>query len=133
MKKFLISIGLVVGLCLSSFAGEDISATDINYFWNFKDSKCDSTPFSLKKNLIYEVRDGTLILDKVYRNDAGKAIRLIGQNNDKSEYEIWLMSTYGECRYFDDLILKNKQVKDTDYMYMKDPAYTVGGNNGKQK
>lgn len=130
VKNSILGLGLGCGLGIFGVqnvaANDEVSVSDIAYFWNFADKKCSQSDFEFKRKVIYNIRNNFVIVDHVYTNDAGKMTRIIGQYEDKSEYEILLMSNYGECRFFEDLIINEKDVKAGAYAGIKDPSLKKG-------
>lgn len=118
MKKIvlncLVGFGCLVG---SANAGEyDIKSGDIKNFYNFKQKKCDTLTFNNKANIIRDLRNGYMIVDEKYINEAGETFVIIGSYPDGSEFEMILTSNYNQCRFYEDLVIKKMDVNAKSYM-----------------
>lgn len=121
MKKLvkLVMVGLVLlGLVGTSlFAGDyDINTNNIQSFYNFKDKKCDTLTFKDKANTIRDIRNGYIIVNEKYTNDAGVTYILVGSDTNGKEFEMVFTSNYNQCRLYEDLILKKLDVKVENYI-----------------
>ena len=121
MKKIIgkVCLGFIlVGLgAINLIAGTyDIKSGDIKNFYNFKEKKCDTLLFNDKANIIKDIRDGNLIVDEHYVNDAGETYIITGAYDDGKEFEMVMTSSYNQCRFYEDLIIKKMDVKAAAYM-----------------
>lgn len=125
MKKIL---GLLLVGCLSIGTigavaeDSDIKADDLNYYWNFKEKKCSKMLFADKAAVIKDYKNKYLIANRDYINDAGRFMEFLGEYEDQSEFTMVIMSTYGECRFYEDLVIKNLDVKAIQYAKVKTTA-----------
>lgn len=117
VRKLCLGLGLV-GIAAINLIAEDynIKSGDIKNFYNFKEKKCDTLLFSDKANIIKDIRNGYLIVDEHYRNDAGETYILTGAYDNGKEYEMVLTSSYNQCRFYEDLVIKKMDVKAIAYM-----------------
>lgn len=115
--KLCLGLGLV-GIAAINLIAEDynIKSGDIKNFYNFKEKKCDTLLFSDKANIIKDIRNGNLIIDEHYRNDAGETYIITGAYNDGKEFEMVITSSYNQCRFYEDLVIKKMDVKAIAYM-----------------
>ena len=121
MKKIVLScmIGLI-GFGGAVLAGDyDVKSGDIKNFYNFKEKKCDTLTFNDKANIIRDLRNGQLIVDEKYINDAGETYVMVGAYNDGKEFEMIITSNYNQCRFYEDLVIKKLDVKAQAYMAKK--------------
>jgi len=124
MKKVIRKIGLVclglvcLGLGTPNLLAENynIKMEDIKNFYNFKDKKCDSLTFNDKTSIIKDLRNGYLIVNEKYKNDAGETFVIVGESEKGEEYEMILTSNYNQCRFYEDLVIKRLDVKAEAYM-----------------
>lgn len=114
---------IITTLCLATvlFAGETIvpkdehlriNTNDIVYRYNYDLKKCVTTSFGYRTETIELLKNGKAIVDEKYVNDAGTS-RLISYVMDGNEYQMAVMDTFGECRLFEDIMIKNMDVKDS--------------------
>ena len=112
-------IGLI-GFGGAALAGDyDVKSGDIKNFYNFKEKKCDTLTFNDKANIIRDLRNGQLIIDEKYINDAGETYVVVGASNDDKEFEMIITSNYNQCRFYEDLVIKKLGVKAQAYMAKK--------------
>ena len=121
MKKIVLSciIGLIGfgGFGGAALAGDyDVKSGDIKNFYNFKEKKCDTLTFNDKANIIRDLRNGLLIIDEKYINDAGETYVVVGAYDNGKEYEMVITSSYNQCRFYEDLVIKKMDVKAVAYM-----------------
>lgn len=117
MKKLL--FGLVcLGALYTMVFGEDysIKTNDLKSFYNVKEKKCNAMPFNMKTNIINDLRNGTIIVDSKYTNDAGTTYIVVGEWANGQEYEMILTSNWNQCRFYEDLVIKKMDVYAKDYM-----------------
>jgi hypothetical protein len=112
MKKII--IGILVGFSCMVFA-QDLSTRHLEYYWNFKTKSCSKTPFENKRIVLNDIRNGYMLLDQHFKNDAGEILVLLMEDNGK-EYETLTFTTFGACRLYEDLIFKNMDVKASQYV-----------------
>ena len=126
MKKIVLLIALITGL----FAGDTVvppnekyrlNTQDIAYQYDFKKKKCEAPNFSYKTTVINTVRAEEALITEKYINDAGVTY-IINYEYNGSEYRIALMDSYGECRLFEDIMIKGLDVKSASYKGMKENA-----------
>lgn len=123
MKKIIMSLALVGSL----FAGDTIvppnekykiNTTDIWYLYNFPAKKCEPTTFKERTEIIASVRSENAIITEKYINDAGTTY-LINYEYKGTEHRSALMNNYGECRLFEDIMIKGLDVKSANYVDLK--------------
>ena len=109
MKKSLIKIGLIVGLS-SSLLGNDLSLSKLGYMFDHKLQKCRKTDFKEKQtvNILLEKGDG--IVDKQVDTVAGIYTPILIYVKGE-EYFLDFFSTYGTCKMYHDVIIKNDKNK----------------------
>ncbi len=123
MKKFILSSVLTVSItAVQLFAGTTvvppneyakINTNDVLYRYNYQYKKCERMDLSLRVAVIDVIRGSYSSIDEKFVNDAGTTwiVSYVDTKNNK-EYEMNLMNTYGECRFFEDIMIKD--IKDVD-------------------
>ena len=117
MKKLL----GIIALSTIAFAANTLEFNDLTYHYNFGAKKCEKTSFDFKKVIWGDFNKGFIILDKKYLNDTGTFSRLILEI-DGVEKEIILTSSFGGCRLYEDLIVKDMEVEAIQYVNVKSYA-----------
>lgn len=117
MKKLLFCL-VCLGALSTMVFGEDysIKTNDLKSFYNVKEKKCNAMPFNMKTNIINDLRNGTIIVDSKYTNDAGTTYIVVGEWANGQEYEMILTSNWNQCRFYEDLVIKKMDVYAKDYM-----------------
>ena len=130
MKKLgLIGLGLIglISIGTSNVMAKDIIMSDMNYFWNVKDKKCEKAFFKDKAITMKDIERGDLIVDQKYDNDAGTVVMIAGEDSKtKEEFTITTFSNYQVCRFYEDLIIKKMDVKAKQYINVVEPGSTTG-------
>lgn len=117
MKKVVLSCLVGLGLSVAACAADyEMRSGDVKNFYNFKDKKCDTLAFNEKADIIKDIRNGKLIIDNKYANDAGETYVVVGEWENGKEFEMILTSNYNECRFYEDLVIKKMDVKAAAYM-----------------
>ena len=109
-------MGLGSGLLAQDY---DIKVSDLKSFYNVKDKKCDTLSFNTKTAIINDIRNGNLIVDEKYINDAGITYIIVGEWENGQGYEMVITSNWNRCRFYEDLIIKKMDVKAQAYMAKK--------------
>lgn len=126
MKKIVLLFVLITGL----FAGDTvvppnekyrISSADIFWQYDFQQKKCAKPTFSYKTAVINAVRAEDALITEKYMNDAGTTY-LINYELDGVEYRIAMMDSYGQCRLFEDIMIKHLDVKSAKYIGLQENA-----------
>jgi hypothetical protein len=111
MKK-LFGFLLVSVIVLSA---NTLEVNDLGYHYNFGVKKCEKTTFDFKKAIWDNYHNGFAILDKKYKNATGTFSRLIFEI-DGEEKELIATSSFGGCRLYEDVIVKDMDVEDIQYV-----------------
>lgn len=123
MKKIVLGL-LGLGLVSGSFAGNTvvpaneklkINTSDIIWQYNFSTKKCFQPPFENRQVIINAIRSENAQITEKYMNDAGNTYQ-INYVYKGDEYRIMLMNTYGECRFYQDLMIKDMDVDSKNYV-----------------
>ncbi len=123
MKKMFLTLS-VIG-CL--FAGDTvvppnekykINTSDMWYLYNFPKKKCELSTFQEKADFINGIRAENVLITEKYINDAGVTY-MLNYDNKGTEFTIAVMNNYGECRLFEDVMVKGLDVKAKDYVGLK--------------
>lgn len=117
MKKLL---GILLASVMA-FAATELEFNDLTYHYNFGEKKCQKTTFNFKKIVWSDYNNGYIILDKKFVNDTGTFSRLIIEI-DGEEKELIATSSFGGCRFYEDLIVKDMDVKAIQYVNVKSYA-----------
>lgn len=119
LKIGVISCMLALGCSLQ--ASNDVGVDDLNWYWNFAQKKCTAASFKNKGDVIKDIRNGYLIVNKDFTNSAGRILELVGEDDrDKTEFNMIFTSTYGECRFYEDLVVKDmKNAEAKQYVNVK--------------
>ena len=115
-------LGLLVGamFATSSTAGVTVvpqnehlkvNTSDIPYRYNYDLKKCEKSSFGLKSLIVDMLRRGEAIIDDKFVNDAGVSYAISYEYAGR-EYEMSAMDSYGECRLYEDVVIKGIDVKD---------------------
>lgn len=127
MKRLTLLVLTGALLASTAFAGDTIvppnekykiNTTDIWWLYNHPLKKCEETTFKERTNFINAVRSENAIITEKYINDAGVTY-VVNYEHKGEEYKIGLMNTYGECRLYQDIMIKGLGVKAKDYINMK--------------
>ena len=119
MKKRIFST-LALGLLSSQLFAVEPTLSDLNYVWLPKEKKCGKTTIQEKSYILKEIERGNLILDKKFEKDNETILSFVGENSG-TEYTITTMSSFGRCRFYEDLIIKKLQVDSNNYINLVDP------------
>ena len=109
MKKSLIKIGLIIGLS-SSLLGTDLSLNNLNYIFDHKIQKCRKAEFKEKQTVKVLLEKGDGIVDKQVDTVAGIYTPILIFVKEE-EYFLDFFSTYGTCKMYHDVIIKNDKSK----------------------
>lgn len=120
MKKNIFSI-LSLGLLSSQLFAIEPTLSDLNYVWIPKEKKCEKTTIQEKSYILKEIERGNLILDKKFEKDNETILSFVGESSDNTEYTITTMSSFGRCRFYEDLIIKKLPVDSNNYINLVDP------------
>ena len=111
MKKLITICLLFVGLVANAL---DLNIDDVKFYYGHQSKKCVAYTFSEKKFIIDEYRAGEFLIEEKYSNDAGGITFLLFEH-DGVERRIVVTSNFGACRFYEDLIVNNKNVKAYQY------------------
>ena len=120
---------LILLTSLSLFAGDTIvppnekfklSTTDLMYQYDYQAKKCKSTTFEYRQIIVNSVRADNALISEKYENKAGTAY-LINYEYKGDEYRIALMDSFGECKLYEDIMIKHLDVKSDSYINLKAP------------
>lgn len=123
MKKII----LLVVAVMSLFAGYTvvppnekykINTSDIIWQYDFQKKKCVAPTFEDRQTIINAIRADNAQITEKFINEAGTSYQ-INYMFKGDEYRIMLMSNYGECRFYQDLMIKDMNVEDKQYVNMK--------------
>lgn len=123
MKKVL-SLGLaaVLGASIANAASVDLFVSDMEYYWNVNTKTCEKTSFNAKRIVMNDYNNGNLMINKQYKNDAGKWTWLEGEDKD-GPFSIDVFTTYGECKAYEKAIIQKQEITDWNYFKnLKAPA-----------
>lgn len=95
-----------------------INTADIPYRYNYTLKKCEAMDFQLRVQTVDMIRGKNSSVDEKFVNEAGTTW-IVSFLLDGKEYEAALMSTFGECRFYEDVVIKKLDVKDTQYKNLK--------------
>ena len=109
MKKSLIKIGLIIGLS-SSLLGNDLSLSKLDYMFDHKIQKCRKAEFKEKQTVKVILEKGDGIVDKQVDTVAGIYTPILIYVKGE-EYFLDFFSTYGTCKMYHDVIIKNDKSK----------------------
>lgn len=118
---------LALLISLSLFAGDTIippnekfklSTTDLMYQYDYQAKSCGPTTFEHRQIIVNEVRADNALISEKYENKAGTTY-LINYEYKGDEYRIALMDSFGECRLYEDIMIKHLDVKSDKYINLK--------------
>ena len=109
MKKSLIKIGLIIALG-SSLLGNEVSLNKLDYMFDHKLQKCRKTDFEEKKTVKILLEKGDAIIDKQIDTVAGIYTPILIYVKGE-EYFLDFFTTYGTCKMYHDVIIKNDKNK----------------------
>ena len=109
MKKSLIKIGLILGLS-SSLLGNELSISKLGYMFDHKIQKCRKAEFKEKQTVKVILEKGDGIVDKQVDTVAGIYTPILIFIKGE-EYFLDFFSTYGTCKMYHDVIIKNDKSK----------------------
>ena len=109
MKKSLIKIGLILGLS-SSLLGNDLSLSNLDYMFDHKIQKCRKAEFKEKQTVKVILEKGDGIVDKQVDTVAGIYTPILIYVKGE-EYFLDFFSTYGTCKMYHDVIIRNDKSK----------------------
>ena len=112
MKKNLIKIGLIVGLS-SSLLGNEVSLNKLNYMFDHKQQKCRKVEFQEKQTVNILLEKGDAIIDKQIDTVAGIYTPILIYVKGE-EYFLDFFTTYGTCKMYHDVIIKNYKSKNPE-------------------
>lgn len=114
--KFLMFIMVFVSLVK---AEKTLSYLDLNYIFSQGSAKCEKQNVVTKKFIFNEYNQGDVIIINKISTVAGNVIRVVWLNEDKEMY-LNVMSSYGACMLYDDVVIKNLDVEVEDYIDLKE-------------
>lgn len=125
MKKVVvsfISLFMVVGLFgASDFTDRDVEFANFNYVYYPTKHECHKNTFAEKRGFFESFKNREIILNRPFINDAGYYLQMAGEDKD-GQYKIHFMDTYGECKFFEAIMIDNKENVDGKlYRNLKDP------------
>ena len=113
MKKSLIKIGLTIGLSLN-LLGNEVSLSKIDYMFDHKIQKCRKAEFVEKQTVKVLLEKGDGIVDKQVDTVAGIYTPILIFVKGE-EYFLDFFSTYGTCKMYHDVIIKNDKSKKPEH------------------
>ena len=123
MKKIYLS----TLLSMSLFAGQTIvppnekfkiNTPDLMFQYDYQGKKCGPTDFEFRQTVVNAVRAENAIISEKYENRVGTTY-LINYEFKGEEYRIALMDSFGECRLFEDILIKHLDVNPDNYKNLK--------------
>ena len=112
MKKSLIKIGLIIALG-SSLLGNEVSLNKLDYMFDHKLQKCRKAEFREKQTVKVLLEKGDGIVDKQVDTVAGIYTPILIFVKGE-EYFLDFFSTYGTCKMYHDVIIKNDKSKNPE-------------------
>lgn len=125
MKKIYASAILATSL----FAGQTIvppnekykiNTPDLMYQYDYISKKCGPTTFEFRQTVVNAVRAENAIISEKFENRVGTTY-YVNYEFKGEEYRIALMDNYGECRLFEDIIVKHIDADPEKYRNLKEP------------
>lgn len=125
MKKLLVSIislAAAIGLLgANDFTDRDVELANFNYVYYPAQKVCHKNTFAEKRDFFTMFKSKQIILNKPFINDAGYYLQMAGEDKG-GQYKIHFMDTYGECKFFEAVMIEDKDVKADAYKNLKDPT-----------
>lgn len=97
-----------------------INTNDIIWQYDFQKKKCVQPAFAYRQTVINAVRADNAQITEKFVNEAGTTYQ-INYEYKGDEYRIMVMNGYGECRFYQDLMIKDMNVEDKQYVNLKYP------------
>ena len=108
MKK-VIKIGLIIGLS-TILSGNEVSLSKLDYMFDHKIQKCRKAEFKEKQTVKVLLEKGDGIVDKQVDTVAGIYTPILIYVKGE-EYFLDFFTTYGVCKMYHDVIIKNDKSK----------------------
>ena len=118
MKKILIVCMLCIGLSASA-DNNRLAFSDLNYAFDYGNDKCKALNFDIKKFIFEEYNKGNIIVTDSVKVVPGNIVSAVTEY-DGIEKTFMFTSTYGACRFFEDFVIKGKDVDPKNYVNMKE-------------
>lgn len=127
MKRLTLTVLTGALLASTAFAGHTvvppnekykINTSDMTWQYDFQAKKCIKPSFGDRQIFVNAIRAENAIITEKYINGAGVTY-VVNYEHKGEEYKIGLMNTYGECRLYQDIMIKGLDVKAKDYINMK--------------
>ncbi|OCL82267.1 MULTISPECIES: hypothetical protein [Arcobacteraceae] len=121
MKKSIILSLVLIGSSNLLFASNKVYSTNLEYHYNYGNKKCLKTDFSAKREIMNMLNEGEAYKEDEFFTDAGDIIEITTSKNSYFS----MMTSYGACRLFEDIVIKKMDAKKLDaktYKDLKDPA-----------
>ena len=118
MKKILIVCMLCIGLSASA-DNNKLAFSDLNYAFDYGNNKCKALKFDIKKFFFEEYNKGNTIVTDSVKVLPGNIISAAAEF-EGIERTFIFTNTYGACRFFEDFIIKGKDVDPKNYVDMKE-------------
>ena len=122
MKKVILGfVSLLLMVNVSHAESVDLFVGDMEYYWDVSKKSCTKTSFNSKKVVMKDYQAGNIIINKQYKNDAGRWTWLEGEDKD-GPFSIDVFTTYGECKAYEKAIIQNTKIDNWEYFKnLKDP------------
>lgn len=124
MKKLGLSLVGLLGLVGNLYAGHTIvpanekfkiNTNDMVWQYDFQKKKCVQPTFEDRQVIVNAVRADNAQITEKFINEAGTTYQINYEYKDR-EYRIMVMDKYGECRFYQDLMIKDMNVEDKQYV-----------------
>lgn len=131
ISKIKLGLGLLVASATSAIAGHTvvppnekykINTSDMTWQYDFQQKKCVQPDFSDRQVIVNAIRAENAQITEKFMNAAGTTYQ-INYMYKGDEYRIMVMDKFGECRFYQDLMIKDMNVEDTQYVGLT-PAKT---------
>ena len=115
-------LSVVCMLCVGLSASADnnrLDFSDLSYAFDYSKDKCTALNFEAKKYIFAEYNKGNFIVTNKINGVAGNIVITITEV-DGQERSLVSASSYGACRFFEDFIVRGKDVDPKNYINLKE-------------